>query len=120
MNSMIALVEIPAQNFSRAKSFYESLFSVTLKGYDTPEEKMAFFPSGDIAISYAKDFNPSNQGTLLSFQASGSLDEIIAKIPALGGAIKRPKTKIDGENMGFFALFEDTEGNRLGLYGDPE
>lgn len=35
-----------------------------------------------------------------------------------GGKIIRPKTKIEAEGMGYFALFIDCEGNKLGLYSD--
>lgn len=120
MNSIIALVEIPATNFERAKAFYESVFQVEIKGFDSPEEKMGFFPSRDVAISFSKDIKPSKDGTLISFQAFGKMDKVISRIMEHGGTILKPKTNIEGEGMGSFALFEDTEGNRVGLHTDPD
>lgn len=35
-----------------------------------------------------------------------------------GGSAVRPKTKIEAEGRGWFALFTDSEGDRMGLYGD--
>ncbi len=33
-----------------------------------------------------------------------------------GGKIIIPKTKIEAEGRGWFAVFADSEGNRIGLY----
>ena len=33
-----------------------------------------------------------------------------------GGKIIIPKTKIEAENKGYFAVLEDSEGNHVGIY----
>jgi predicted enzyme related to lactoylglutathione lyase len=85
---------------------------------DFGEEKMACFPNDEGAISLAPDFNPSRDGVLISLHMENSLDEALTRIEANGGSIVRPKTKIEAEGRGYFALFLDPEGNKIGLYGD--
>lgn len=120
MKKFVALVEIPALDFDRTVQFYNSLFDVELKGYDSPEERMAFFPGGEVAISMAKGFLPSSDGTLLSLNTGTELDAILKKVVSQGGKILTPKTKIESDTKGSFAIIKDCEGNRVGLYGDPE
>lgn len=80
---------------------------------------MAFFPSGEGeatgAISQAAEFRPSADGVLLHLNVE-DMDRTLERIVAHGGEVVRPKTAIDCDQMGFFALFRDCEGNRLGLH----
>jgi hypothetical protein len=118
MKKIFYWVEIPAVDFDRAVDFYSKLLNVELEKLDWGEEKMACLPDDAGAISYSPDFNPSKDGVLVSMNAGTDLDGWIEKIVANGGSIIRPKTKIEAEGRGSFALFLDTEGNRLGLYGE--
>lgn len=118
MERFIAYVEIPAENFSRCVNFYTHAFGFSLKMHDYGEEKMAPFPNNEGAISFAKDFKPSADGTLVSLHCGKDLDGVLERIEHEGGKIVRPKTKIESEGMGYFALFIDSEGNKVGLYGD--
>ena len=43
-----------------------------------------------------------------------TLETILKK----GGKVVIPKTKIEAEGRGYFAVFVDTEGNRVGIYAD--
>jgi len=121
MKNLVAFFEIPAENIERAVRFYESVLGVQLGiTCDCETEKMAFFPevnglSG--AISWIKDFYPSKDGVLIHFRVE-NMETAMAAIEKNGGKIIRPKTKIEAENWGYFALFIDSEGNRVGLYSD--
>lgn len=121
MKRLVAFFEIPASDFNRAVKFYETVLDMNLDAMDWGHEKMAFFPqeSGKCpgAISYAADFNPSKDGTLVSLTVE-SMEDALAKIIQNGGAVVIPKTKIEAEGMGYFATFIDSEGNRMGLYSD--
>lgn len=121
MKRLVAFFEIPASDFNRAVKFYETVLDMNLDAMDWEHEKMAFFPqeSGKCpgAISYAADFNPSKDGTLVSLTVE-SMEDALAKIIQNGGAVVIPKTKIEAEGMGYFATFIDSEGNRMGLYSD--
>ena len=114
---LIAWIEIPTTNFENTVEFYQKLLSVELKTHDYGSEKMAFLPEDSGAISQAPGFVPSENGVLVSFNAGAKLDEMLNMITENGGSIVQPKTKIEAENRGYFALFKDPEGNRLGLYG---
>jgi len=115
---LISWVEIPATDFERAVQFYNTFLGVELNAFDFGAEKMACFPNDEGAISYAPDFNPSSDGVLVSLNMEDRLDEVLLIIEKNGGKIVRPKTKIEAEGRGYFALFLDSEGNKVGLYGD--
>lgn len=118
MTKLISWVEIPATDFERAVKFYGSVLKIDFQVFDCGQEKMACFPNGEGAISYAPGFNPGKDGTLVSFNVEKDLDGAIDRVTENGGTIVQSKTKIEVEGRGYFALFIDCEGNKVGLYGD--
>ena len=118
MTKLISWVEIPATDFERAVKFYSSVLKIDLQVIDCGIEKMACFPGGEGAISFAPDFKPGKDGTLVSFNAEKDLEGVMERIKENNGTIIQPKTKIEAEGRGYFALFIDCEGNKVGLYGD--
>lgn len=119
MKKLISWVEIPAVDFKRAVKFYNAVLGIELHVIDCgTEEKMACFPSGEGAISFAPGFTPSVDGVLVSLNTENDLDNTMSRIEKNGGKIIQPKTKIQAENRGYFSIFTDCEGNKLGLYGD--
>jgi predicted enzyme related to lactoylglutathione lyase len=118
MKKLVAWVEIPAVDFKRAVKFYNTILEMELQEIDCGVEKMACFPSGEGAISFAPGFNPSKDGVLVSLHTGNDLDNTMNKIVKNGGTIIQPKTKIQAENRGYFSIFIDCEGNKIGLYGD--
>jgi predicted enzyme related to lactoylglutathione lyase len=117
MEKLISWVEIPAANFDRAVDFYKSVFKLDLQKQDFGSEKMAFFPKGEGAISFAPNFKPSENGPLVSFTSPDSIDQTLVRVEKNGGKTIIPKTKIEAEGREFFATCLDSEGNRIGLYG---
>ena len=117
MKKLVRWVEIPATDFKRAVKFYNKVFNLELKPLDFGHEKMAFLPNDEGAISFAPNFKPSENGVLVSLETGDDLDGAILRVVANEGKIIQPKTKIEAEGRGYFALFVDSEGNRLGLYG---
>ncbi|MDR2382836.1 MAG: VOC family protein [Prevotellaceae bacterium] len=121
MKNLVAFFEIPAVNFERTVKFYEAVLNVKLSFTDCETEKMAFFPEEDGkclgSVSWAKDFNPSKDGVLVHLHVE-NMEAAVDAIEKNGGKITRPKTKIEVEGMGYFALFIDSEGNRVGLYSE--
>jgi len=118
MRKLISWVEIPAKDFERAVNFYRSVLNIELQIIDCGQEKMACFPNGEGAISFAADFNPGKNGALVSFNMENDLDGALKRIVENKGSILQSKTKIQAEGRGYFALFIDSEGNKVGLYGD--
>jgi predicted enzyme related to lactoylglutathione lyase len=118
MKKLISWVEIPAADFKSAVKFYNAILEISLQEVDCGAEKMACFPSGEGAVSYAEGFKPSEDGVLVSLNTGKDLDGTILRIEKNGGKIIQPKTKIQAEGRGYFSLFIDSEGNKVGLYGD--
>jgi len=121
MKRLVAFFEIPSSDFQRAVKFYESVFQIKMESFDCEQEKMAFFPKEEGrcpgAISWAKDFQPSSNGVLLSLNCE-NMESALQIIESNGGKIITPKTKIEAENRGYFSVFSDSEGNHIGLYSD--
>ena len=75
----------------------------------------ALFES-DGCLSSAPEDKPSHFGSRVYFKATPSIDAWLARIQAAGGRVLVPRTAIGGDR-GYFAYFEDSEGNRVGLHG---
>lgn len=117
MTTKIGFFEIPAVDFDRAVKFYtEALgFGIDICGCDSEKMGMIECENTMGSISKAEGFNPSPDGTMLTFEVD-DIDKTLQKVVKAGGRIDRGKTMIEAEGMGYFALFFDTEGNRLGIH----
>lgn len=118
MTKVISWVVIPTTDFDRAVRFYNSVLKLDLQVIDCGQEKMACFPNGEGAISYSPGFKPSKDGTLVNFNVERDLNGAIERVKENKGTIVQTKTKIEAEGLGYFALFIDCEGNKVGLYGN--
>jgi predicted enzyme related to lactoylglutathione lyase len=67
---------------------------------------------------FAPGLKPSKDGVLVSFNAGNDLNAALKLIKQNGGEIITPKTKIEAEGRGYFAIIIDCEGNKIGLYED--
>ena len=115
--------EIPVSDFERAKKFYESIFD-----YQMPENMMGNVRMGFFlhdfenkkiggAICKSDMHKPSEKGSLIYLNCQPDLQIVLNKIEHAGGKILKPKTKISEEqNLGFWALITDTEGNQVALH----
>ncbi len=120
MKNLIAFFEIPAVDFQRAIDFYESVLDLELTIFEYEHEKMAcFVEDGQTmgAIASVPDFNPSAGGVLVHFRCK-SIEESIRRARKKGGEVVIPKTRIESDYKGHFAVCTDSEGNRFGLYMD--
>ena len=114
---MIAWVEIPSADFDRAVKFYNSVFKLDLKlDCDCNDEKMACFPTGEGAVVYSQYAKPSENGAIVSFTVPDSIEATISRVEQGNGKVIIPKTKIEAEDKGYFALCVDCEGKKIGLY----
>lgn len=117
MQKFISWVEVPSVDFDRAVTFYNSVFKLNLEKHDFGVEKMAFFPNNEGAISWAANFNPSKNGVLVSFFVADTIDETLQRVLENKVEIVQVKTKIEAEGRDYFAVFIDSEGNKVGIYG---
>lgn len=119
MKNLIAFFEIPAVDFDRAVSFYESIFKITLPVSGCDKEKMAFFTVDEQnvgAISFTPNFLPSSKGVLIHFNCD-DIETTLSAVNDKGGKTVTTKTAIAG-GWGYFAVFSDSEGNNIGLHSD--
>jgi hypothetical protein len=119
MKKLVSIVEIPTADFSRAMDFYQKILGINIEVVEMEGIKMGLFPnSGEDAVVqliYADGYKTSADGTIVYLNGGEDLQKIADKIEANGGKIVIPKTEI-GPDMGFYAMFTDTEGNKLGLH----
>lgn len=71
------------------------------------------------AISYSSEFDflPSEHGVLIHFNCE-DIAQTLEKVLQKGGKVVIPRTKIEVEGRGWFAVFTDCEGNRIGIYAE--
>lgn len=116
--------EIPVNDFERAKKFYETIF-----GYEMPERQMDTARMGFLlydfqnggrggAIVYDPEFyKPSPDGALIYLNCEPDLQDILDKVEPAGGKILRGKVIVSPDaQLGYWALMQDTEGNRVALH----
>tara|TARA_R110000850_G_scaffold241158_1_gene365707 strand:+ start:2055 stop:2516 length:462 start_codon:yes stop_codon:yes gene_type:complete len=119
MKSFISIFEIPTTDFSRAVNFYQSILDIEITEIEMQGTQMGLFPSDGQTASgvliKGEGYNPSSDGVIIYLNGGDDLQFILNKVEANGGEIIVPKTLIDEEN-GYFAMFLDTEGNRIGLH----
>ena len=118
----IGWIEIPVSNLERAEKFYKEYFGFEL---DRQAEKngitMSWFPmkmdqyGSACTLIHGEGFVPSHEGATLYFTAPGDTVEKGLEIAEkMGVKVLLPKTDI-GEH-GFYALIEDSEGNRIAIH----
>jgi predicted enzyme related to lactoylglutathione lyase len=119
MANAINWFEIPATNFDRAKKFYSSIFNAELHLEQIVDTQMAFLPveEGGVggAICAGKDHKPSAEGTIPYLNGGDDLNGVLNRVEAAGGQVVLPKTQIS-EEIGYYAFFMDTEGNKIALH----
>ncbi len=113
----LAHIELPTTDLSSSRRFYEKLFGWqfdTIPGWDT--YAVFTMPGGQEGglTTESGDRAPSAAGPVLYLEVS-DVDAALVGIAKMGGKTITPKTKISDE-FGFFALFLDNVGNRLGLW----
>ena len=114
--------EIPVTDLARAKKFYESVFSVQLTDMGEMNGKtITSFPaengngkaSGGLVQSPAH--KPSKDGAVIYLNANPDIQPVIDRIESSGGKVEVAKTLVNPE-IGYTALFIDSEGNKVGLH----
>ncbi len=118
MTAKLGFFEIPSEDFDRAVKFYRNVLGFKIEvcpPYE--EEQMGMIECENVmgAIFRAKGYKPSPQGTIITFDVE-DIDETLQKANKNGGRTEKGKTCIQADGMGWFALLNDSEGNRIGLH----
>jgi predicted enzyme related to lactoylglutathione lyase len=114
--------EIPVTDFDRAKKFYETIFDYQMPENQMGPAKMGFLlydfkngGRGGAIVHNPEFYTPSKNGTLVYLNCEPDLSGVLDKVAAAGGKVLQQKTEI-GQNLGYWAIMEDTEGNRVALH----
>ena len=117
--------EISVNDMSRAKSFYQTVFSIELDQQEMMGMQMAMFPynpmSGKVAgaLVQSEMHKPSTDGAVIYLNGNPDLSVALGNVADAGGQEVMPKTHID-ENTGYLAFLIDTEGKQVGLRSKSE
>src|SRR5262245_29303182 len=119
--------ELHVSDFGRARRFYETILKTPLQDSQPADCKegpkndcqMAMFPfemqkGVGGSITKMNGVAPGAGGTIVYLNVEGDLDGVLQRIPKAGGSVVEPKFSL-GQH-GFIALFQDTEGNCVGLH----
>jgi predicted enzyme related to lactoylglutathione lyase len=119
MHTKINWFEIPATDFDRSMTFYESVFDSKLQREDFGGAPMGLFNNANGesigCVVHSAQHAPGESGALIYLDASPSIDAVISRIQPAGGRLLLEKTQLPAGH-GYIAQFVDTEGNRLALH----
>jgi len=109
----IGWVELHAKDGNKLADFYESVFGWKIqKDPNMPTYVMFQDSSGDVAGGFSTDQKKANGGMYL---LTDSIDQHLPTIEKAGGKTVTKKTEISGD-IGWWAQFEDPDGNVMGLF----
>ncbi|MGX1930051.1 VOC family protein [Flagellimonas sp. 2504JD4-2] len=119
MNSYVSIFEIPATDISRAIEFYQDILDISIEKMEMPGMEMGILPYEDQLVTgvifKGEGFQPSADGVTIYLNGGDNLQTILDKIEPNGGEIIVRKTP-HADEIGYFALFLDSEGNKMGLH----
>ena len=121
MTNSINWFEIPVLNFENAKEFYSRIYDYEMTEMTMDSFRMGILPMDPDsqgvggAIVQGNGFVPTSLGVKVYLNGGKDLMTVLNRVIAAGGEIIVPKTKITDE-IGYFAVFEDTEGNHISLH----
>ena len=111
--------EIPVDDFERAQKFYSTIYDYEMPSRAMGETTLGFFlvEQGGIggAIAFGPGYEVSEYGALIYLNGGENLQLVLDRVEGAGGNVLTPKTLITNE-LGFYAIFKDTEGNKVALH----
>jgi predicted enzyme related to lactoylglutathione lyase len=113
MPNLVTWFDIPVRDMGRAIAFYQAVTQQTLKRLPVGDDRETALFESDGCLFQSPEDEPSHFGSRVYFETP-SIEEWLERIERAGGKTLVGKTPI--EAGGFFACFEDSEGNRVGLH----
>lgn len=121
MANVLNWFEIPVADLNRALKFYSEVLEGKFYLQDMMGLKMAFFPmEGDGvggALCQGEWYKPTQDGAVIYLNANPDLNVPLSKVEAAGGKVIMPK-KFITDDIGYMALFIDSEGNRVAFHSN--
>ncbi|MEO8591187.1 MAG: VOC family protein [Flavobacteriales bacterium] len=122
LKDFVSWFEIPVYDIHRAAAFYNAIYNMEMEVGHNGDFAMAYFPADKGiggALVAGPGCMPSDIGTLIYLNAGNDMDSILGRIDLAGGRVIMSKTRIS-VSAGCFALFLDSEGNRVALHEGPQ
>ncbi len=123
MKNAIRWFEIPTKDLARAKAFYQRIFGISLQDFQPNDRlQMALFPTDQDGVGGAlchnpEFYTPSTRGVLVYLNASPDLQKVLELVESSGGKVIQSRTQLS-EEIGYMAIIEDSEANRIGLMAE--
>ena len=115
MPGQIVHIEIPADDTTKSREFWGSLFGWKFEEYPGPSEYHMTRIS-DKTGGAITNMEPGKRGTRAYF-AVDDINAGAARVKELGGEADQP---MPVPSMGWFAQGKDTEGNQFGIWQNDE
>lgn len=115
----IGWFELYVNDFDKSIEFYKKLFGWEFNQSESSDSVYwnIFTGEGSIGGGLMKKAVPEHSGqSVVLYIETDNIEATLNKAASLGGSIIMPKTLIN-ENAGYFALFNDIDGNTMGLWG---
>ncbi|HEY7348253.1 MAG TPA: VOC family protein [Ktedonobacterales bacterium] len=117
-NHPIVHIEIPGTDTKAAAKFYEDAFGWNIQTDPSFEGYPMFQAEGGPGGGFVKPGEAMGVsykvGEVLIYIDTDDIEASLAKVQSLGGKVVLPKTDIP--QVGWFAVFADPTGNKIGLF----
>lgn len=120
--NMVGWFEIPVSDMDRAKNFYDSVFQIKVGIHTLNDLIMGWFPFAEnkpgaagSLVKHAASYKPSDTHGPLIYFSSRDVQNELDRVVKAGGKVLQPKTLI-AQDIGYMAVFIDSEGNRIALH----
>ena len=115
----ISWFDLYVNDLARSQAFYEQILQIQMIPAEDESYQMVIFPCDyDNGIGGAlfkmEGCKPGPGGSVVYLNVDGDLDQVLARIPAAGGKVVQER--LDISPHGFVGMFEDLDGNVVGLH----
>ncbi|MFW9784787.1 MAG: VOC family protein [Candidatus Heimdallarchaeota archaeon] len=111
--------EVNADDIERAKKFYENAFGWKIEKWEGGEYwVIQAGEEGEEGINGGLQKREEESDQIFNYISVSSVEDAKSKVEKNGGKIISPKITVPG--VGYFYMFEDTEGNKLGIMQEDE
>ena len=119
MKPHVSIFEIPATDITRAVTFYQNILDLPIETMEMPGMSMGILPYENQMVTgvivQGEGYVPSAEGITVYLNGGEDLQDILDQVAPNRGQVLMPKTP-HADESGFFALFLDSEGNKMGLH----
>jgi predicted enzyme related to lactoylglutathione lyase len=115
--------EIAVEDMDRALQFYQTHFEVSFKREFINDMDMAVLETADpcaasVGLVKHEMMKPSMTGSIIYLHLAQQLTPLVNKLTQANVTILLPVTPIKGGEVGYIAIFVDSEGNSVGLWAN--